>query len=335
VMSQLAGAPVRLQFMRWDEHGWDNFGSAVMVDLRGGIDATGNIIAWDVTSFSSPNFAGSPTHGLIGLEPETPGTSPAQGRTTSEQYNLPNRRMTAKTLPVLGHYFRTSTMRASGVPTAFASEQLSDELAYVAKMDPVAFRTQNVSTTNRDRWLAVLNAAAQAANWKPRVAASNLSRETVVTGRGVAFGTFGSSFGAAVADIEVNKTTGKIVVKHIYVAQDSGLVVNPMGVENQIEGQAVHGTSRALAEEVRFNTSRVTSIDWVTYPILRFKDAPKVTTIIVNRPDLIMTGAGDNVIVQIGPAIANAFFDATGVRMRQAPMTPARVRAVLKAAGLK
>jgi CO/xanthine dehydrogenase Mo-binding subunit len=136
-----------------------------------------------------------------------------------------------------------------------------------------------------------------------------------------------------VAEIEVNKKTGKILVKHIYAAQDSGLGVNPAGLENQIIGQTVMNTSRALYEQVKYNTQRVTSLDWVSYPILRFRDAPVVTPIVIQRPEVEMAGGGDHVMAHVPTAIANAFFDATGVRIRECPMTPARVRAVLAAKG--
>jgi CO/xanthine dehydrogenase Mo-binding subunit len=250
---------------------------------------------------------------------------------------VPNLRLTAKTVPLVGNYFKTSTMRSSPTVSAFIVEQMADELAFAAKMDPVAFRRQNVAkTADAYRFLGVLDAVAKASNWKPKVAASNLSSGPVVTGRGVAWGAYWSplTYTAVVADVEVNKKTGKVVVKHVYAAHDQGLTVNPMGVENQIVGQNVMGASRLLSEDIRFNTKRVTSLDWATYPIMRFKDAPKITPIIVNRPEAAMGGAGDESIVNVGPAIANAFFDATGVRIREAPMTPGRVRAVLKAAGV-
>jgi CO/xanthine dehydrogenase Mo-binding subunit len=269
------------------------------------------------------------------------------------QYNQPNLRLTLKSLPLLNHYLSTGCMRACQAPqAAFAVEQMIDELAHAANMDPYAFRVQNITNGNdpnpninapefppsdssRDRWLGVLNAAAQAANWQPKVAASNLSNDTVVTGRGIAMsaGDAPDTRAAVIADIEVNKKTGKIVVKHIYVAQDSGLLINPGLVENQMIGAVVHGTSRAF-EELRFNKKHVTGIDWVTYPILRFKDAPNVTPIVVNRPEIQPRGVGEEAHPQPPAAIANAFFDATGVRMREAPMTPARVRATLKAAGV-
>ena len=134
------------------------------------------------------------------------------------------------------------------------------------------------------------------------------------------------------ADIEVNKKTGKISVLHVYAAQDAGLTVNPNLVENQMLGSTVQGVSRLLYEEVRFSKSYVTSTDWVTYPILRFKDAPGFTPVVVQRTDLPSLGSGEPPTCPIIGAVANAFFDATGVRLHEAPFTPARVRATLKAA---
>jgi nicotinate dehydrogenase subunit B len=340
IMSQLAGKPVRLQLMRWDSHGYDNYCNATMMDIRGGVDANGNIVALDVTGFSHARTNGytATSDQLLTGQPWGYGaTSYFSGQEATIQYNLPNLRLTAKTVPLVGNYLKTSTMRSSPVVSAFMTEQMADELAFAAKMDPVAFRRQNVSKTDTGRFLGVLNAVAEASNWKPQVAASNLSNDNVVTGRGVAFGAYWSplTYTAVVAEVEVNKKTGKVTAKHIYAAHDQGLTVNPMGVENQIVGQNVMGASRVLSEEIRFDTRRVTSLDWSTYPIMRFKDAPKVTPIIVNRPEAAMGGAGDESIVNVGPAIANAFFDATGVRIRQTPLTPARVRAALKAAGVR
>jgi CO/xanthine dehydrogenase Mo-binding subunit len=342
IMSQLAGAPVRLQLMRWDSLGWGQHNNASLMDIRGGVDAKGNIVALDVTGFSMARADGyhATSDQLLTGKPGGYGAnSYFSGAESTIQYQVPNKRLTAKTVPLLGNYFKTSTMRASPVVSAFMVEQMIDELAHAAKLDPIAFRRQNVtraSSEQTERFLGILDAVARGSNWQPRVAASNLSRENVVTGRGVAFGAYWSplTYTAVVADVEVNKNTGKVMVKHVYAAHDQGLTVNPMGVENQIVGQIVYGTSRTLAEQVKFDTRRITSLDWVTYPILRFKDTPKVTPIIVNRPEYAMGGAGDESIVNIGPAIANAFFDATGVRIRETPFTPVRVRAALRAAGV-
>ncbi len=155
----------------------------------------------------------------------------------------------------------------------------------------------------------------------------------VLTGRGIALGTHIVSYGAAVADIEVDRETGEIKVKHVYGAMDAGLVVNPALVENQIVGMLTQAASRAIIEEVTFTPTNVTSLDWRSYPVLRFADHPGVTPIVVQRLDERSTGAGEEVMGAAVGAIANAFFDATGMRLREYPMTPARVRAALKLKG--
>jgi nicotinate dehydrogenase subunit B len=216
-------------------------------------------------------------------------------------------------------------------------------------MDPVAFRRENVTdalntqlppadASVRSTLLPLMDAVVKAANWQPRVAASRLSDATVVRGRGFAWfyddaeGT--SAQAATVADVEVNKKTGKVTVKHVDQGLSAGLIVSPGLVENQIVGAMNYIASRTVVEELRFTRSRVTSLDWVSYPILRFADAPTVTPVVVQRRDLQPLGAGEPVSMAASAAIANAFFDATGVRIRQAPLTPDRVRAVLKAAGV-
>jgi CO/xanthine dehydrogenase Mo-binding subunit len=245
-----------------------------------------------------------------------------------------------------------------------------DELAHAANMDPFQFRMQNIATQATDqangitaltwdRWQKVLTRAGQLANWKAKVAASNLGTGNIVTGRGIALGTFAGTPVANIVDIEVNKKTGKITPIHFYCAQDTGLTVYPEGIANQAVGSLVQGASRALYESLAFDKRQVTSLDWVTYPIMRFKDAPKITFDFVQRTDIpavstgtlqpngttapagtvaaggvFVGGSGEPPSTSIGAAIANAFFDATGVRMRTAPMSPARVRATMKAAQL-
>ena len=334
VLSQAIGKPVRLQLMRWDENGWDLFGPAQLMDVRGGIDASGKIVAYDFVSLSQPPSNFPTTRELLGEAIPAPGTAGPNTENTAAAYAIQNKRVTGKTLPVFEGYLKRANLRnPQGPQTAFAAEQMIDELAYAAGMDAVAFRRQNITD---ERWLGALNAAAQAANWQPRVSASNLSNANVVTGRGVGFGRHGNSaYSAIIVEIEVNKKTGKIVVQHLYSAMDAGLSISPALVENQMTGAGVQAVSRALHETVTFNTTRVTSLDWVTYPILRFKDTPKVTTVVVQRKEQVPLGAGESGHPGIAPAIANAFFDATGVRIREAPMTPVRVRHVLRAAGVK
>jgi CO/xanthine dehydrogenase Mo-binding subunit len=239
-------------------------------------------------------------------------------------------------LPQFENFFMVSYMREpNSLQGTFAWEQLIDELAYAAKMDPIAFRLQNLTNALGDAPSGVLNVVARAANWQPRVAASTLSNANVVRGRGVAFGAVSSSKSpAVVAEIEVNKTTGKIVVHQLHGALDVGLVISPDAVQSQMMGEMIQSTSRTLFEEVRTNKTNVTSLDWVSYPILRFKEHPKVTTTVVQRTDQVPLRAGsETMAAPTSAAIANAFFDATGVRIRQAPFTAARVRATIRAGG--
>jgi nicotinate dehydrogenase subunit B len=333
IMSQQVGAPVRVQFMRWDEHGWDQYGPAALLVLRGGIDGSGNVVAYDYLSYEPPNVDLETSAQLIGIPLDTLGAAGADANNSAGMYVVANRRVTSHSLPVLNGYLKTAPLRSPGAPqAAFASEQMIDELAHAAGMDPIAFRLQNLTNA---RWITVINTAAQAANWQSRPAASRLAKTDVVTGRGIGIGTSGGgTLAAVIAEVQVNKKTGKITATHIYTAQDAGLGINPSLMEAQMMGAAVQGTSRALVELVPFTKSRVTGLDWATYPILRFKDSPAVTTVVVQRTDLPSTGSGEPPTVGAPAAIANAFFDATGVRMRQMPMTPPRVRATLKAAGV-
>ena len=372
VMSQLAGAPVRLQFMRWDEHGYDNYGPAMMYDIRLGADSTGKLLGSDVVEFAPPYYTTTPAMALTGTTNQVFGAAMSADTTNvGTQYNLPASRVIGKSVPLQNNYFKISFLRGPQAPqTCFAYEQAIDELAYAAKMDPYTFRMNNIATLASDqalglaaltwdRWQKVLTLVGQMSNWKPGVANSAKQTGNIVTGRGLALGSYASSMIAEVADVTVNKKTGKVVCTNVYCAQDTGLTQYVGGVANQAEGSITQGASRALFEQVVFNKSNVTSLDWVTYPIMRFADAPKIHFEIVQRTDIpavntptvlangtsvpsstvavsgvYSSGSGEPPTACIGAAIANAFFDATGVRIRQAPMTTTRVRAVLKEAGV-
>jgi len=369
IMSQAVGAPVRVQFMRWDENGWDNYGPPQMTDVRGGVDANGNLVGTETTIFTVPWYTSKPPEAMLGYAQQFSTTANPDTTNNGTQYNLKNRRVIGKSLPLENNYFKTIWLRAPAAPqTTFAYEQLVDELAHAAKMDPYQFRLKNIATLASDeangntaltwdRWKNVLVKAAQMANWKPSVAASHHGTGNLVRGRGIALGAFAGTAVANVADIQVNMKTGKITPLHIYCAQDNGMTVFPEGVRNQGVGSIIQGVSRVLNEQLAFNTRHVTGLDWVTYPILRFKDSPDISFEYIQRTDIPATvtgvvqpngttrpassveasgvyvgGSGEPPLTSVGAAIANAFFDATGVRMRSAPMTPARVRATLKAA---
>jgi CO/xanthine dehydrogenase Mo-binding subunit len=348
IMSKALGKPVRLQMMRWDEHGWTHYGPAILYDMRAGIDSKGNMVAYEATGFGQGGtsiYTGRELAGPVGAPTPTANAIPTKvnGSGTVSENLSPwmnvantNYRLINKPIDSTMGIFHSGPLRAPGAQqTTFADAQTMDMLAVAAGMDSLAFRLQNMQpdSTNQ-RWSAVLQAAATAANWKPWVAGSNLSKENIVTGRGIANSHHGGAYAAVVADIQVNKKSGKILVTHLYAAQDSGFAVNPDLIYNQMVGNVIQGTSRALWEEVTFNTNQVTSLDWVTYPILRFKDAPNLTTVLVQRTDQPSLGSGEPVTCPVIGAIANAFFDATGARMHEAPMTPGRVRATLKAEGV-
>ncbi|HEY2229566.1 MAG TPA: molybdopterin cofactor-binding domain-containing protein [Xanthobacteraceae bacterium] len=334
IMSQLVGKPVRVQFMRWDEHGWDNFGPAHIAEVRAAVDASGKIVAYEYQGWQHGWHVIETSQELALLTKPAERTSGSNSITvnpmsTGAMYAIANRRVISHGVPMEGLLKGAPLRSPMDMHYSFASEQVIDELAYAAKLDPLEFRRRNIAG---ERWLGVLEAAAAAAGWNPRVAGAARGDGEVVTGRGIALGTHHVSFGAAVAEIEVNRRTGNIVAKNLYGALDAGLAVNPALIENQIVGQMVQATSRILKEEVTFSDRNVTSLDWESYPVLRFAEHPNVTPVVVQRLNEPSTGAGEEVMGSTGAAIANAFFDATGVRLRQYPMTPERVRAALAAA---
>ena len=249
--------------------------------------------------------------------------------TLSAVYAMPNVRLINHHVPGLDGYLKGGNLRSPmDLSISFASEQTIDELAHAVRMDPVAFRRRNMTDP---RWLGVMDAVAQAAGWAPRVAHTAPSGDRVVTGRGIALGTHIVSYGARSPTSRSTARAARSGSSISMVHSMPALSVNPALVENQIEGMLVQATSRALIEEVQFTQNNVTSLDWKSYPVLRFADHPRVTPIVVQRLNERSTGAGEEVMGAAVGAIANAFFDATGARMREYPMTPDRVRAVLKA----
>jgi nicotinate dehydrogenase subunit B len=350
LLSKLAGTPVRLQLMRWDEQGWTRYGPAIMHDIRAGVDANGNITAYEATAFAQASTALAATRVLLGETPGAPGSGGTNAENLAPMYKVANNQITgaaykliSKTQTQTMGMFQNGTLRApSGPQTTFASEQIIDMLSIEANMDPFAFRVQNMATGPAgprgewQRYTGVLTAAVEAAKadgYAPHVSGSKVQSGNVVTGWGMAVGTHNDSYAATVARVTVNKETGKVMVDHLYAGQDSGFIINPDLIMNQMTGSLIQSASKVLHEELMFDKKRVTSRDWVSYPILRFKDTPKVTTVIVHRPDREASGSGEPPLLSASAAIPNAIFDATGVRMTQAPLTPARVRGFLKNAG--
>jgi nicotinate dehydrogenase subunit B len=242
-------------------------------------------------------------------------------------YTVANYRVTMHNLR--GGFVTSSAMRGlGGTQNTFANESFMDELAHAASADPVAFRRRHL--LNDPRALAVLDAVTKLAAWEPRPAASRTG-SGLARGRGIAFVHYENTeaYVATVADVHVDLGTGAVRVLRLAVAHDCGCIVNPDGLRNQIEGNAIQGLSRTLKEEVTFDTRGVTSIDWRRYPIVRFSDLPELAITLLDRPHDPVLGAGEATTTTIAPAIANAIFDATGARLREVPFTPARVLATL------
>jgi CO/xanthine dehydrogenase Mo-binding subunit len=329
ILSQLAGRPVRVQFMRWDEHGWDLYGPAHIGEVRIAADAQGKLVSYEYHGWQHNWSNVETSEQLTGVAAaEWPGAAAQQVSPPNlgSMYAIPNLRLVNHKVPVQG-YLRAAWLRSPlDLSFSFTSEQAIDDLAYQLGVDPYEFRRNNIAD---QRWLGVLNAVAVASNWIPRKAATPLPQGDIVRGRGIGLGTHLQSWGAAVAEIEVNKTTGKVLARHMYGAIDAGFAVNPGIVEAQIMGQLAQTVSRMLLEEVTFNETGVTSLDWNTYPVLRFEECPEITPVVVQRMNERSSGAGEECMAAAAAAMANAFFDATGVRIREYPMTPRRVLAAL------
>lgn len=333
LLSKLAGAPVRLQFMRWDEQGWDTYGPAHVGEARAAANADGRIVAYEYHGWQHNWSAVETTTQLAGVAPATEwpnaGVQGVNPLACGGMYDIANTRLVNHRLPALP-YLRGAWLRSPlDLSFTFVSEQAIDQLAVQLHIDPLEFRRRNI---RNPRWMGVLDAVAQSAQWQRPRTPGRLQQSRLRRGRGIGLGTHLVSYGAAVADLEVDTESGQIRILHLFGALDAGLVVNPLTVEHQIEGQLVQTASRMLLEEVQFDGERVTSLDWQSYPVLRMQDCPEVTPIVVQRLQERSTGAGEETMAAAAAAIANAFFDATGRRMQRYPLTPARVLAALRAA---
>jgi nicotinate dehydrogenase subunit B len=336
VMSQALGAPVRVQYMRADGTGWDPKGPASIHRARAGLDANGKVVGYrfDSRGFSRTDIAtteSDPAHSLAGQLMDMKLSPTQEFGIPTEPYQFPAQLRAWETIPAL--FDRASPLRSShlrdpvGPQLGFASESFIDELAHAAGADAVAFRLAHLQDP---RAIAAIGACAASFGGRPASPACLRVADPVVAGRGFAYSQRGQTIVALAVEVEVNRTTGRVRPRRWTVAHDCGLVINPQGLRLCIEGNIAQGSSRALWEEVTFNPAMVTSVDWVSYPILDMADAPDVIDIVLlDRPDLPPSGAGEGSIRPVAAAIGNAIFDATGIRLRRAPFTPERIKEAL------
>ena len=331
LLSKSVGKPVRVQWMRHDEHGWDPKGPPQLLDLRGGIDAEGRIIAWETEMWIPANTPGARPL----LAADAAGIAQSHGQSSGLLSQNGDPPYAASNVRVVAHWLkqtplRPSNLRAPGkIANVFAVESFADEMAAAAKMDAVAYRLRGLSDP---RAIEVLKRAAEMMGWQARPSPNpQAARGNMLSGRGVAYARYKQSenYVAVAMEAAVDRASGKISVRRITCAHDCGLVVNPDSLRNQVEGNILQTLSRALHEEVKFDRSRVTTIDWATYPILKFPEVPAVEVSLIDRPMLPPLGAGEASSAPVAAALANAFFDASGARLRAVPFTAERVKAAL------
>ncbi len=334
LLAKAVGKPVRVQWSRADEHGWDPKGPPTLIDMRASMDGAGNITAWE-GDFYMPQQ--TPAGFLVPLVAATLSGMPAADhiapgnvfQNSAIQYKIPNIKTVCKRLETTP--FRPSWIRTPGrMQNTYANECFIDELAAAANMDPLEFR---MKLLDDKRGLELLNRLAALAKWDKRPAPQKSASGNIVKGRGISYVKYElvRTYIGAVAEVEVDRTTGVIRVRKFTVAHDCGQIINPDGLKNQIEGSVIQTVSRTLVEEVKFDRSQVTSLDWASYPILKFPQVPEIVIELIDRPTEKPWGAGEPAAAVIPSAISNAVFDATGLRLRSIPYTPAKVKAAMQA----
>jgi nicotinate dehydrogenase subunit B len=333
VLANAVGKPVRVQYTREQATGWDPKGPASIHRARAAIDASGNVVAYEFTSkgFSRIDVntnGGAPKDTLAGHLRGTELKSADGFGVPAESYEFANKRLAWETIaPLLD---RASPLRSAhlrdpvGPQVHFASESFIDEVAAALALDPIEFRLRHVKDP---RDVEVIKAAAEKAQWQSRPSPRKDQTANKVGGRGIAYAQRNGTRVAVVAEVEIDRASGKIWARKFTVAHDCGQIINPDGLRHTIEGNIVQGISRTLWEEVKFDVKNVTSVDWMTYPILDITEAPEtIDIVLINHPELPPTGSGEPSIRPVAAAIANAIFDATGVRIRRVPFSPDRVK---------
>jgi CO/xanthine dehydrogenase Mo-binding subunit len=335
LVAKMVGKPVRVQWSRADEHAWDPKGPPTLVDLRAAIDGAGNITAWESEFFIPQQTAGRfhvplVAQTLMGTAPQ-PDLAPGN---VFQNSNIPYKFANIK---AVCHRLETTPFRPSWIRTpgrmqnTYANECFMDELAAAANADPIDFRLKYLDPADK-RGIEVLNRLVTLAKWQKRPSPQKNISGNIVRGRGMSYVKYElvRTYIGVVADVEVNRTTGEIRATKFHMVHDCGQIINPDGLKNQLEGCVVQTLSRTLIEELKFDRSRVTSVDWETYPILTFPQVPEIVFDLIDRPTERPWGAGEPAASVVPSAISNAVFDAIGVRLRSIPYTPDKVKAAMK-----
>jgi CO/xanthine dehydrogenase Mo-binding subunit len=334
LLSRAMRRPVRVQLSRADEHQWEPKGTAQVVDVTGTVSDSGETLAYEFASRYPSNDAPLLALLLTGAMPAEPRVFEMGDRTAVSPYTFEHRRFVCDDMAPL---IRASWFRGvSALPNSFAHDVFIDELAVETGADPLEFRLRHLQD---QRAKELLEAVAMRAGWQRRVK-PNVPTARLLQGRGVAYARyvhsrfpgFGAAWSAWIVDLEVDRVTGEIRMKRVTVGQDTGTVVNPDGVRHQIHGNVIQTLSRVLKERVRFTDGLVASREWGSYPILTFPELPPIDVVQMERQGEPPLGSGESASLPGAAAIANALFDATGVRFREAPFTSDVVRAALKAA---
>ncbi|WP_167760238.1 xanthine dehydrogenase family protein molybdopterin-binding subunit [Paraburkholderia pallida] len=333
-LSQALKRPVRVQWMRNDEHGWDPKGPATEARIQASLDAEGNIDKW-IYTISTPTHISRPMGSAGNLLPgRLMGRAPKPVRIGGDHcartlYRFANERVTVRWLP--DGPLRPSALRGLGaVANTFANESSMDELARLAERDPIDFRLAHLTD---ERAKAVLEEARRISNWNARRAAAAQANAAEKEGVGMALARLepGGAYVATVCCVTVHAQTGETRVSRVFVAHDCGLIVNPDGLRNQIQGCVIQTISRTMKEEFRFSATAMLTLDWASYPIVRFSECPQEVQIsLINREDQPPVGAGEPTALTIAPAVGNAIFHATGVRIRKTPFTASQFKASQK-----
>ncbi|SAK61312.1 aldehyde dehydrogenase [Caballeronia fortuita] len=335
LLSRAAGQPVRVQLTRQDEHLWEPKGTGQVMEVTGTVTDGGELVGYDFSTRYPSNDAPLLALLLSGVQPAVSGVFEMGDRTAVSPYESPNRRFVCEDLASI---VRASWLRGvSALPNSFAHDSFADECAALTGTDPLEYRIRHLKD---DRAIDLLRAVAERAGWQARPKRIE-KHGRLVRGRGIAYARyvhsrfpgFGAAWAAWIVDLVVDRLSGEIKVERVVIGQDTGTMINPDGVRHQIHGNVIQVLSRSLKERVRFSEGKTAARDWSSYPILTFAEVPAIDVVLMPRQGEPPMGAGESASVPGPAALANAIFDATGVRFFAPPYTPDAIRAGLDEAG--